>query len=147
MLLGDFIFNMKTYNKQTSQHQVEQKQKKHTKGNNSSQPNNKEDFYLLELRAVHGAFTLVDKDIYKNLDNCSYSGNECVYAYKSNLRSLFNIKSNYAHINWTQSKKMANKNNLELATTVTSYFDVPVSICTKRGYSKRVLLKLCNNAF
>ena len=99
-----------------------------------------DNFFLLELRAAHGTFNLKHKDVYQL--NCSSSGDGCLYAYTPKMHSLFNIKSNYAHINLFHSKHDYKKKNVKsmnevhkdlLTTTSTSFFQFPILRCSNSG--------------
>ena len=112
---------------------------------------NQDNFFLLELRAAHGTFNLKPKDLYQL--NCSSSEDGCFYAYKRKMYSLFNLKSNYAHINLFHSKeesvkkkKKVNEKN-KITTTSTSFFQFPVLLCSNLGYSKKLLTKCFNEMY
>ena len=116
---------------------------------------NLDDFYILELRAARGTFNLQNKNLQPaTTTNCSSSGEQenCFYEYKHGIRSsVFNLKSNYVHINSFHSTKAGQENEDDskntrmngkrLETTITSFFQFPVPQCSSDasniGYSKK----------
>ena len=131
---------MKAYVRQPRKSQREGKRKKNAE-EQIHQSNTSNNYYVVELRAVHGTFTLNPKDMYEDQNNCSSSGHDCVHTYNSKQHSLFNIKSHYAHVNWSPTQHSKKSNNRRRATKVTSYFHFPVSTCRRKlGYSKAIFM-------
>merc|ERR1712223_102415 len=105
---------------------------------------NLDNFFILELRAAQGTFNLQNKNLQPaTTRNCSSSREQenCFYEYKHGIRSsLFNLKSNYVHINLFHSKEAGHENEDDskntrmngkrLETTITSFFQFPVPQCS-----------------
>ena len=130
-----------------------------TRKMNTKTGTNENNFFILELRAARGMFNLKHKKLFQTATatNCSSSrGQEnCFYEYKHGIRSsVFNLKSNYVHINLFHSKeagheneddsKKTGMNGKRLETTITSFFQFPVPQCSSSntmsniGYFKRI---------
>ena len=127
-----------------------------TREMNTKTGTNEDNFFILELRAARGMFNLKPKKLFKpaTATNCSSREQKnCFYEYKHGIRSsLFNLKSNYVHINLFHSKKAGHENEDDskktrmngkrLETTITSFFQFPVPQCSNTmsyiGYFKRI---------
>ena len=125
---------------------------------NTQTGTNKYSFFILELRAARGMFNLQPKNLFEpaTATNCSSREQEnCFYEYKHGIRSsVFNLKSNYVHINLFHSTKAGQENEDDskntrmngkrLETTITSFFQFPVPQCSSSntmsniGYFKRI---------
>ena len=126
-----------------------------TREKNTKTGMNEDNSFILELRAARGMFNLKHKNLRQppTTTNCSSSEQEdCFYEYKHGIRSsLFNLKSNYVHINLFHSKEAAHENEDDskktgmngkrLETTITSFFQFPVPQCSSNmsniGYFKK----------
>ena len=98
------------------------------------------DSFTLKLRAAHGTFNLQHKDLL-HLHNCSPSEQDCSYEYYPKMRSLFDLKSNYVHINFLHSEdsqpKQKSSARQSLDTTAISFHRFLVLPCNRnKGYLK-----------
>ena len=96
--------------------------------------------FTLKLRAAHGTFNLQHKDLL-HLHNCSSSEQDCSYEYHPKMRSLFDLKSNYVHINFLHSEdsqpNQKNSSSSSLDTTAISFHRFRVLPCNRhKGYLK-----------
>ena len=101
--------------------------------------------FTLKLRAAHGTFNLQHKDLL-HLHNCSSSEQDCSYEYHPKMRSLFDLKSNYVHINFLHSEdSQPNQKNISRPspdTTAISFHRFRVLPCNRhKGYLKILMDK------
>ena len=97
--------------------------------------------------------------VYNSLSGSDNCQENCFYEYKHWIRSsLFNLKSNYVHINLFHSKEAGHENEDDskntrmngkrLETTITSFFQFPVPQCSSDasniGYFKKMITNYTN---